>query len=105
MEKRKMKKKTTVMEFKTLARQKRVSRRFEITSDKLEKLFGETPENKLTAITYSHIGENRIVIKLNRYFIRPKETKKMWLAYSMRLHSYNIDPYKNESILEFKRSI
>ena len=100
-----MKKKTTVMEHKNLARLKRVNRRFEITSKKLEKLFGETPENNLTAITYSHIDNNRVIVKLNRYFIRPKETTKMWLDYSMRLHSYNIDPYRNMAILEFKRSI
>jgi len=100
-----MMKKKTVTEQKISAREKRVTRRFELTSNKLEKLFSETPEYELTAVKFSNINENRVVIKLNRYFIRPKETKKMWLDYSMRLHSYNIDPYKNECILEFKRSI
>jgi len=71
---------------------------------RLAKLFNETPDGK-TAIKFIQITKKKVTIKLNRYYIRPCELKKMWLKYRYRLHSYNIDPYNSQSLLEFKRCV
>jgi len=78
---------------------------YQITIPRLYKLFRETPETTESAITSTQIGKNKITLTLNRYFIRPIETKKLWNKYRYRLHSYNLDPLSSKSTLEFKRCI
>ena len=71
----------------------------------LNNLFSETPAFTSSAITSMIQTHNRITLRLNRYFIRPIETKKMWLKYRFRLHSFAIDLLNNEAVLEFKRCV
>jgi len=47
---------------------------------RLNKLFNETPEGK-TAIKFIQITSKKITMKLNRYYIRPCELKKMWFHF------------------------